>query len=76
MCEDDFMKPKEREYEPIQTMENKVKELKGAWLQKHGWVYRCDFIDNGWRWCKTIKGVLMMCDMFDAIDIEYNYLDT
>lgn len=72
---DDQMKPKERTYEPIRIMEMEVESLKKKWLQKYGWAERCDFVDTYSRWCKEIGGVLYMCDMGEAINIEYNCLD-
>jgi len=70
----DKITDKELSYEPIQLMEIELKEKKKAWIAKYGWEYRCDFVDSCWRWCKMIKGELMMCDLEEAINIEYNCL--
>ncbi len=81
MCEDEGMSKKALEYEPIQIMETRVKELKRQWLQENGWKESCDFIDSCWRWVKEIPSTtklgskVYMCDMQEAINIEYNYLD-
>lgn len=71
---EDQMGPKEESFEPIRYMEIDLETAKKEWLQKYGWVERCNFVDSYWRWCKEIDGVLMMCDMQGAINIEYNYL--
>ena len=71
----DEMTEKERTYEPIRIMEMEVEKKKKAWLKKHGWLYTCDYVDGGWRWSKFIEGKIMICDEYDAIDIEYNFLD-
>lgn len=73
--EDEGMSIKALEYEPIQIMENEVKSLKGKWLRKYGWEESCDFVDSNWRWVKQIGDVLYMCDMGEAINIEYNFLE-
>lgn len=69
------MSQKALDFEKIQIKENEVKNSKGLWLKKLGWKYRCDFVDGGWRWCKEIEGKMMMCDMSEAINIEYNYIN-
>ena len=71
----DIMSEKERTYEPIRIMELEVERKKKAWLRKYGWKETCDFVDTYWRWCKKIKGKLYMCDMQEAINIEYNCLE-
>jgi hypothetical protein len=71
---DDSMSQKEIDYEPIRYMELDLEDKKKQWLHKYGWEERCDFIDCGWRWCKEINGKLMMCDMSEAINLEYNYI--
>ena len=75
MCNDE-MKPKEKTYEPIAIMELEIEKKKKAWLTKYGWKERCDFVDSYWRWCKKIGKVMMMCDMGEAINIEYNCLES
>ena len=71
---DDCMSEKEFSFEPIRYLEIEIKEKRRNWLAKYGWKYKCDFIDGGWRWCKTIDGVPMTCDEDEAINIEYNYI--
>lgn len=70
----DEMSEKERSFEPIMLMENELKDRRRKWLTKYGWTERCDFPDACWRWCKMIKGEMMMCDEREAINIEYNFL--
>ena len=70
----DEMSEKEQSFEPIRLMENKLKSEKKKWLTNLGWVEHCDFIDGGWRWCKEIEGKMMMCDLHEAINLEYNFL--
>lgn len=70
----DEMSEKERSFEPIRLMENNLEDEKRKWLTKHGWKQRCDFPDSCWRWCKKIGEELMMCNMREAIHIEYNFL--
>lgn len=75
MCNEQ-MKPKERTYEPIRIMEMEVEKKKKKWLRKYGWTESCDFVDDYWRWRKEIDGVPYMCDMKEAINIEYNCLES
>jgi hypothetical protein len=74
MC-DDGMSKKERSFEPIRLLEVELQDKQGKWLESLGWKFRCDFVDSCWRWCKVIEGVLMMCDLREAINIELEYLD-
>jgi len=70
----DEMSEKELSYETVRLLEIELQRKRRAWLRKYGWEYSCDFIDDGWRWLKTIDGKLMMCDEAEAINLEYNYL--
>ncbi|HUV71432.1 MAG TPA: hypothetical protein VMW25_00340 [Clostridia bacterium] len=68
------MNEKERTCEPIRIMELELEERKKKWLRKYGWKYTCDYIDGYWRWNKKISDKVMICDMGEAINIEYNCL--
>lgn len=71
----DEMSEKELSFEPIRWLEIEIQRKRREWLKKYGWVYRCDFIDAGWRWCKEVNGQIMTCDESEAINIEFNYLE-
>lgn len=75
MCEEPCMKPKERTYEHVRIMEMELESAKKKWLVRYGWTESCSFVDAYWRWTKEIDGVPYMCDMGEAINIEYNCLD-
>ena len=76
MCNcEEGMSEKALDYEPIRYLELDIVTKKKSWLEKNGWKERCDFIDGCWRWCKVVDGIMMMCDLAEALNIEYNYIE-
>lgn len=57
---------KELDIELIQ----KMLDVTGQWLRKNGWVSQCRIEDFCWKWFKTIDGVVVMCDLVEAVNIE------
>ncbi len=55
-------------------MEIELESEKRQWLAKQGWTHTSSFIDSHWRWCKEIKGTMMMCSLDEALNIELKHL--